>query len=345
MTRFTAKDWLSLGMLTLALAPVGLEPRAHAGAPQQPSPSQKRVGALISFQGGVKVDGKTIETAGPLFEGSRVETLTDGSCTVLLSRDAVVHLGPLSDLKLNQVDIEARKAALALEKGRMRALIKSDASQRDFTVRSRAATLGVRGTQFVMEAPSTQLGRLRVATLEGKVAVTNLPSLTSAPITAGSASQSGASAEVLVEAGKQLVRGGGSSGSEKGPAGNAPVVISQSENLKLAQAYVAPPRSLSLPGEYQTAVETGGLMPRPAAPPPPPPRAGWDAGVIDRMDGKAGPPGSDAESGGPGGFGPRGPGDGFGGFRDIAIDPVVDSPANGDAIFSADLTGEKQETP
>jgi hypothetical protein len=343
MTRFSAHGWLSLGMISVALFPMGLVLPAHA-APSQPAPAKKRVGALISFQGSVKVDAKPLASTGPLFEGARVETGPDGSCTLLLSRDAVLHLGPRSDLRLTQVEVETRKAAIALEKGRMRALIKSEAAPRDFTVRSRAATLGVRGTQFVVEAPATQQGRLRVATLEGRVAVTNLQDAATAPGSLPPASaQLPVSAEVLVEAGRQLVRGGVETPADKTPAANTPLVISPTESVKLAQAYVAPPRPLTLPGEYQTAVDTGSLMPRPAAPPPPPPRAGWDAGVLERMDGKAGVTGSEGDAGSVFGAG-RADG-GLQGFRDLAIDPVADSPANSSAYLRASLDGEKQEMP
>jgi hypothetical protein len=129
---------------------------------------------LVAFaQGDVRVNGKPARQGLALSSGDRV-AVGKGRATLLIDGDRVVHLGSSSQLVVQEL-IKSGPAELKLEYGSVRSLVKSKSgASRPFRVRTAAAVMGVRGTQFYVEQPRggalTGEG-LRVATLEGEVAV------------------------------------------------------------------------------------------------------------------------------------------------------------------------------
>jgi len=301
------------------------------------------VGALVAFQGKVTIDEQSVDRPGPLAEGVRIRTGKESSCSILLSKDALLHLGHSSDITLTRVEVEKRKMAIQLEQGRMRALVKSgNLQEREFTVRSRAATLGVRGTQFVVDVPPGTVARALVTTLEGKVGVISTQAAAAA---AGAAPAPGT--EVLVPAGQQWVRqadgarvGGGSQLPGEAATREQLKPVSEAELKRYTVAAVEPPRAVVIPQEFAAALGQGGLLPQgPRPDAPPPPRGGWDPGAAEpRTTGMEGP---GATGGMISGFG----GVGFGSGT-IAVDPVADSPINsGNGTLNVSVGGDKQDTP
>jgi len=301
-----------------------------------------RVGALVAFQGKVTVDEKAVDRPGPLAEGARIRTGKDSSCSILLSKDAVLHLGHSSDISLTRVEAEKRKMAIQLDQGRMRALVKSgNLQEREFTVRSRAATLGVRGTQFVVDVPPGELARARVTTLEGKVGV-----ISTQPV-AGPGANAAPAAEVLVSAGQQWVRqadgarsGGGSQLPGEAATREQLKPVPQAEITRYTVAAVEPPRAVLVPQEFVAGLEQGGLLPQgPGPDAPPPPRGGWDPGAAEIKPAGPGP------QSGPGGVISFGGWPGSGGGI-VTVDPVADSPVNsGSGHLQVSVGGDKQSTP
>lgn len=265
-------------------------------APSRPA------GTLISVKGAVAVNRAPAKAPRAVMEGEEISTAEDSSCSILLGRDAVIHLGEKSIFKLTQVEIEKRKASLKLEQGKMRALLKTQTQRgrpreiEEFTVRSRSATLGVRGTQFVLESPADSREPERFVGIEGTIVV-KLEGQRVADPTAISASK-----EVRLERGQEL----GSAGDGKAQS------LAESQLKQESRACVAPPSVVSTPAQFQApevllagAVEGAGSV---------------DSALPDGSGGSAG-----LLSGGFGGTlsgGVISPGV-------IPIDPVADSPVSG----------------
>jgi len=132
---------------------------------------------LISVQGDVLVDGKKNLKAGPIPEGAQLTTGSNGKCTLMVGREMILHLAAQTSLKVIASDIRNRKAEFILGHGKIRALVRSSAGSvrprefQDVEVRSRAVTLGVRGTQFTVDSPLDRSVPQRFIAIEGEVSL------------------------------------------------------------------------------------------------------------------------------------------------------------------------------
>lgn len=117
-----------------------------------------------------------------LFDGDRIETGPDGKAKVTFENGDVTFLGPKSSL-----DIEARQDSMANWKiklnlvGKLRALV-NKRRDKHFRVRTVSAVIGVKGTDFVTDAPGKTT---RVATFKGLVSLTSLSSNQSVDVPQG----------------------------------------------------------------------------------------------------------------------------------------------------------------
>jgi hypothetical protein len=147
--------------------------------PSPPAAAAKPIGTLISYAGRVRYWGKPVRGPTTIVEGSFIETEKDANCSVLLGREVVVHIGPESRLEFQAAQIaELKRAQLNFPYGKGRFLVRSldpkraESEQRfDLRVRSRAAVLGVRGTQFVIDSPRDVSAPQNFVAIEGKVAI------------------------------------------------------------------------------------------------------------------------------------------------------------------------------
>jgi|GEM_PF-2869929 len=224
-------------------------------APSGYGASSRPVATLIAAQGVAEVNRAPVKPPRALLEGEEISTAAGASCTILLGRDAIVHLGEKSVFRLTQVEIEKRKASLRLEQGKMRALLRTQTQKgrpreiEEFTVRSRSATLGVRGTQFVLESPADMREPERFVGIEGTVVVKLDGQQVSDPTAPGSAR------EVKLERGQAV---GGESGAKV-------QALAEGQLKQESRACVAPPAAVSTPAQFQApdvllagAVEGGG---------------------------------------------------------------------------------------
>jgi hypothetical protein len=215
-------------------------PGADAGAP---------VGHLTAIRGSVELGGRPVTRMTPVEIGQVVET-RDGKCTLLLGKGSVVYLAENSRLEITQhlVDTAAQEdTRLNLPYGKVRALVRSGGPPKTFKIRSRAAVMGVRGTQIYMDTPKDPALPQSFATFDG-VAYVEL----------GGAKEGGrAPKSVTLQKGETLQ--GGEPG---GPGAQAPRIakLAPEAMRQLAQQVAPPPPSFRSPDD----VKRGGGNRKPA---------------------------------------------------------------------------------
>jgi hypothetical protein len=132
-----------------------------------------RIGVLTEIMGTVLLDGKQIKGDAAIFKGSQIETKI-GKATLMIGMDSIVHLGLSTKMNIDEALLKEKSTTLHMEHGSTRALVKADSKSdsRVFRIRSRAATMGVRGTHIYLETPQDPKQPQTFATIEGKAVVT-----------------------------------------------------------------------------------------------------------------------------------------------------------------------------
>jgi len=123
----------------------------------------------------------------PLYEGDVINTSSTGNAKLLLADRSIIDVtgGSMFHLKSLKGDGPDRQVELSLPFGQARAAVTQPISAKGrYRVRSRAATMGVRGTEFVIQTPLSEPSsqslsdsgssqpNTTVTVLQGKVAVT-----------------------------------------------------------------------------------------------------------------------------------------------------------------------------
>lgn len=99
-----------------------------------------------------------LKSGDKLYEGSVVNTGAGGTAKLLMSDRTIIDLGPSSVFKVNEFKLKQvtnRTVEMELEQGQMRASVNKAVPdpQGKFSVKTRAATMGVRGTEFLVKTP------------------------------------------------------------------------------------------------------------------------------------------------------------------------------------------------
>jgi hypothetical protein len=130
-----------------------------------------RVGQLGMIEGSVTVDTAPAKNGQVVHEGSVIEVDEGGRATLLLGKGSVFHLGGGTKFVVNRYGITRQSgeeiADLDLKFGKTRALILNQGGRRAIQIRSRSATMGVRGTEILIDAPRTEKDAVKFVTLEG----------------------------------------------------------------------------------------------------------------------------------------------------------------------------------
>jgi hypothetical protein len=259
-----------------------------------PQPKVISAGKVVSLFGQVSVTPASAGTtvASPraltpgdeLNPGDQIQTGNPGSIKILLTDRTIIDLGPSSTFKLDQYNLkngEDRTVEMSLSQGRLRNSVQTPVKHPGrFLIRTGAAIMGVRGTEFIVSAtPSGTLGKsgtpqeikTQVTVIHGMVEYTPQSDQSHTPIQLGE--------------GKQLT------------------TVNQISNdgRVVASANNPPPTVTRLqPAEVQTAAREGRVEDH----------TFHQAVVVENNQGPTGPggPGKPNETGGPGGpGGPRKP--------------------------------------
>ena len=125
---------------------------------------------VLELKGNVTAGSQTLKVGSEIKAGDPIHVDANSQVMVSLGKDVVTKLGPQSDAKIkvrNQKDWE-----LALERGVTAAAIRNPNKRPNhYQIRTRAATMGVRGTVFYVE--NFEKSPLFLCTCKGTVAVEN----------------------------------------------------------------------------------------------------------------------------------------------------------------------------
>ena len=141
--------YMSLTALILAFAGASVFAAEHAGVVKtvRGSVTIERDGKAIDVAPGTKVE-----------QGDRVVTGADGNIGMTMRDDTLLTLGPRSDLKLDSYAFDAKthegNFLASLGKGILSVVtgLLPRHSPDQFAVKTRISTMGVRGTEFIVEA-------------------------------------------------------------------------------------------------------------------------------------------------------------------------------------------------
>ncbi|RYZ61250.1 MAG: hypothetical protein EOP09_20205, partial [Proteobacteria bacterium] len=125
-----------------------------------------------------------LKSGDKIYEGSVVNTGPQGTAKLLMADRTIIDLGPASVFKVNEFklnQVSNRTVEMELKQGQMRASVNKpvpDPSGK-FSVKTRAATMGVRGTEFIVKAPALSdqpnapIPPSQITVIKGLVAVTD----------------------------------------------------------------------------------------------------------------------------------------------------------------------------
>jgi hypothetical protein len=151
------------------------------GAPvmAEESGEAKVIGQVGLIEGKVLIDAKPVKKGAKVREGSVIEVMKDARATLILGTGTVFNLSSESRMVVKEYGLapgsDVEKAGLELSYGRTRGLILNRGTRRDIRIRTRSATMGVRGTEVFIDVPKDEARPIQFFTLEGRADVFSAP--------------------------------------------------------------------------------------------------------------------------------------------------------------------------
>ncbi len=113
---------------------------------------------LVRGEGAGSVQMTFLKPGDKLAKGTIINTSSNGAVKLLMTDRTILDLGPSSLFKMNDYklgNVGDRQVDMSLDYGQVRASVneKITSNKGKFTIRTKAATMGVRGTEFVVNAP------------------------------------------------------------------------------------------------------------------------------------------------------------------------------------------------
>ncbi len=143
-----------------------------------PGVDQDFVGTLGQVKGVVLVDGVKARSGIKVRQSSVIETEQGGRATLLLGDGALFHLAENTSIKVSEFSAggtvgSAQSATLELKVGRLRGLVldREGTGKKDIRIRARSATMGVRGTEVLVDVPQAATEPPTFFTVEGNTVV------------------------------------------------------------------------------------------------------------------------------------------------------------------------------
>ncbi len=187
--------------MNLKLHIVSLVSMTLAGALNTSTFASDNVGSAVSVTGKVLMRNESASAAQMVFlkvgdkiqVGSIINTGSNGAVKLLMTDKTIVDLGPSSLFKVNEYQLKNgsdRNVDVSVEYGKVRASVNQHLTndKGKFTIRTKAATMGVRGTEFVVSAPMASKGgqpaaseQTQLTVIKGRVDVATANSPGGAP--------------------------------------------------------------------------------------------------------------------------------------------------------------------
>lgn len=143
-----------------------------------PGVDEDFVGTLGQVKGVVLVDGVKARSGMRVRLSSVIESKSGGRATLLLGDGALFHLAESTSIQVSEFSAHGnasatQSATLELKVGRLRGLVldRDGSGKKDIKIRARSATMGVRGTEVLVDVPQAASEPPTFFTVEGSTVV------------------------------------------------------------------------------------------------------------------------------------------------------------------------------
>jgi hypothetical protein len=129
---------------------------------------------LGSIQGRVELDGKAVTAVTEVREGGRIKTGDESRCVLMIGKAQAVQIGPNTRAVMTRLGSSQLAVTLDVLEGQSRVLVRTQTApsqvppRTKFFLRSRAAVMGVRGTEVMVLTPVNPQESPLFATLAGE---------------------------------------------------------------------------------------------------------------------------------------------------------------------------------
>lgn len=151
---------------------------------------------LVRVEGSGNVQMNFLKAGDKLYKGAIVNTGSNGAVKLLMTDRTILDLGPSTLFKMNDYqlgqNVGDRTVDMSLDYGQVRASVneKITSNKGKFTIRTKAATMGVRGTEFVVNSTvpasgitaNAQNSQTSVTVMHGKVEVADAAKPAAPPV-------------------------------------------------------------------------------------------------------------------------------------------------------------------
>lgn len=167
-----------------------------------------QAGKIVSVTGKVLMrsgesaqsDVRPVKPGDLILSGSVINTSSNSSCKILLSDKTILDLGPSSLFKIDDYKANGgadREAKMSLDYGKVRSSVTQPiAGKGSFNIRTKTATMGVRGTEFIINS--------ELSSQQQEVATKTEVVVTKGTVEVGGGAASPSQAPVALNAGMQL---------------------------------------------------------------------------------------------------------------------------------------------
>jgi len=181
---------------------------------------------------------RRIKPGDPIYQNDVISTPSDGFLKILFSDESILDIGPSTLFKVDQYELKNgkdRQVELSMKYGKVRSLINQSVGNKGkFRFRTKGATMGVRGTEFIVKSDlrmEQQAGSLMDDNASPDVTATQITVVTG-KVAVASKSIGGSSNTMELGAGSQLTTSDLPSDVGESAAGNSGQGNSQVTQLK-----------------------------------------------------------------------------------------------------------------
>src|SRR6185295_4862215 len=143
-----------LWSLTLVVFTVFAAPALAANEPQSAGKAVTMIGRVLIRNEDKSGEVRELKVGDPIFAGDVVNTRSDATVKLIMVDKSIVDLGNSTLFKVDEWvtnNVSDRKVTMSLGYGNMRGSVTTPVGPKGkFTIKTKAATMGVRGTEFAV---------------------------------------------------------------------------------------------------------------------------------------------------------------------------------------------------
>lgn len=124
------------------------------------APTPEVAGKVVSLSGKVSSQKKDLSAGDSIYAGDVIQTAKNASAKILLTDKTVLDLGSATEFKVDEYVLRHgndRNVSLSMNYGKVRAAVNQAVEGKGkYRFRTRTATMGVRGTEFIVQSDLVQ---------------------------------------------------------------------------------------------------------------------------------------------------------------------------------------------